>query len=276
MKIYLDVLIITNCIMTIVYLQCISRITHTAISKNRMVISSLTGGIASLIVAVNANGFLQSFAVTIVKFLLIALIVFIAFKLKKAKDFAKYIFLYFFIELIFAGISLLLWQITGSRIIYVRNYTVYFDISLIQLVIAAIVIYLIISVYEWILRYKFSPSEKFRATYSIGNYSIELPAIADTGNRLCDAFTGMPIVIFYSGELYEHFNLDNEKLYPLGGFRIAPYSTVSGNSVMPITSKGTVTITDSSGNSKPVKCCVGVIHSGKNKSRAIFNPTLLK
>ncbi len=276
MKIYLDVLIITNCIMTMIYLQCISRITHSKIKRSRIVISSLTGGFASLIVAVNAKNFIQSCAVTTVKLTLIGLIVFISFNIKKIKDLAKYIFLYFFIELIFAGISLLLWQITDSKIIYIKNYTVYFDISLVHLVIAAIIIYGIISVYEWLLRQKFSSSEKYKAAYSIGNYEIELPAIADSGNKLCDAFTGLPIVIFYSGELFEHFNLDNESSYPLGGFHITPYSTVSSDGVMPVTSKGTVTITDSKGNVKSLKCCIGIIHNQKNKSRAIFNPCLLQ
>lgn len=83
MKIYLDVLIITNCIMTMIYLQCISRITHSRIKRSRIVISSLTGGIASLIVAVNAKTFIQSCAVTTVKLTLIGLIVFISFNIKK-------------------------------------------------------------------------------------------------------------------------------------------------------------------------------------------------
>lgn len=276
MKIYLDVLVITNCILTMIYLRSISRLTHSKITKPRFVLSSLTGGISSLIVAVDSGGFIRSAAVTTVKFLLIGLIVFIAFDLKKTKDFVKYIFLYFFVDLIFAGVSFIIWRTTDSRIIYVKNYTVYFDISLIHLVLAAIIIYGIISVYEWVLRRKFNISEKFKASYSIGNYKIELPALADSGNKLCDAFTGMPIVIFYSSELFDHFNLDNENLYPLGGFRIAPYSTVSGSGVMPVTSKGTVTITDSMDNIKRVKCCVGIIHNGNNKSRAIFNPCLLQ
>ncbi|MBQ9375822.1 MAG: sigma-E processing peptidase SpoIIGA [Ruminococcus sp.] len=276
MKIYLDVLIITNCITTLVFLSSISRITHRNSSKLRTTLSSLIGGISSLIVVLNPHGFLQSVAITIIKLLLITLIVFIAFNLKSIKALAKYIFLYFFIELVFAGISLLLWQITDSKIIYIKNYTVYFDISLIYLVIATIVIYAIISLYEWLLWIKFNKVEKYKATYTIGNYEIKLPAIADTGNKLYDLFTGTPIVVFCSAELYEHFNLDNVSQYSIAGFRLSPYSTVSGDSVIPITSKGSVTISDSSGNKAPVKCCVGVIHNGKNKSRAIFNPCLLQ
>lgn len=276
MKIYLDVLIITNCVMTLIFLSCISRLTHSATSRVRLVLSSCIGGIASLIVAVNTNGFFQSVCVTLVKFLLIGLIVFTAFDLRTPARLLKYIFLYFFCELVFAGVSLLIWEMTDSRIIYVKNYTVYFDISLIYLVVATILIYVILSVYEWLRTYRFSAYERYKAVYTIGNYAVELPAVADTGNNLHDAFTGVPIIIFFSAELFEHFNLDCPEKYTLESFRIAPYSTIGGNGILPVTSKGNVTISDSKGNSKQVKCCVGILHSGKDKSRAIFNPCLLQ
>ena len=276
LKIYLDVLVITNCILNLIILQCVCKITHTKISHLRLFLSSFIGGISSLLVIVNPNGMIKSIAVTILKILLIGVIIVTAFGLLNAKRFIRYIFLYFFINLIFAGISLLLWQITDSSIIYIKNYTVYFDISLLHLVAAAIIIYIVITVYEWILRRKNNSDENYRAKYSVGNYEIEMPAIADSGNKLCDSFTGTPVVIFYCSELYEHFNLENENQYALGGFRVTPFSTVSGNGVIPITSKGNVVITDSGGNSKCIKCCTGILKNENNKSRAIFNPCLLQ
>lgn len=276
MKIYLDVLVITNSILNLVYIKCICKITHSKIKRLRLFISSLVGGISSLLVAVNTDSFLQSFAVTIGKLLLIGVIIIIAFKFVNAKKIIKYIFLYFFIDLIFAGISLLLWQVTDSKIIYIKNYTVYFDISLLHLIVTTIVIYVIITAYEWIFRRKLNADESYRAAYSIGNYEVEIPAIADSGNKLCDSFSGTPVIIFYCNELYEHFNLENENQYTLGGFRVTPFSTISGNGVIPVTSKGNVTITDSSGRKKCVKCCTGVLKNENNKSRAIFNPCLLQ
>ena len=82
-------------------------------------------------------------------------------------------------------------------------------------------------------------------------------------------------MIFYSNELYEHFipygNTDN-----FNGFRLCPYNTINGNGLLPVTSKGSVTIIDEDKNQKEVRCCVGIAKSKENKSRAIFNPTLLQ
>ena len=132
-----------------------------------------------------------------------------------------------------------------------------------------------ISAYEWILRQKMNVTESYRAIYSIGDYEIELPAIADSGNKLCDTFTDTPVVIFCCSELFDHFNLDNEKLYLQSGFRLTPYTTIKGKSVIPITSKGNVIITDSKNNTKAIECCIGVTRSDNIKAKAIFNPCLL-
>ena len=275
MKIYLDVLIITNAVITLIYLQCICKITHSTISRIRILLSAAVGGISSLIVIVNSGGFIKSALVTAAKLAISGLIVLISFKSHSIKSFFKYIFLYFFIDIVFSGICLAVWNITKSRIIYVKNFTVYFDISLLQMVVAAVIIYGIISIYEWILRRKFNSAEKYKAVYCIGDYQLELPAISDSGNKLCDPFTGMPVVIFSCNELFEHFNLDNEKFYLQGGFRLTPYSTISGESFIPITSKGKVKITDSHNNEKIVKCCIGITRNDKHKAKAIFNPCLL-
>ncbi|MGN0601450.1 MAG: sigma-E processing peptidase SpoIIGA [Oscillospiraceae bacterium] len=275
MKIYLDVLIITNSIITLIYIQCICKITHIKISRIRLLLSSAFGGIASLIVILNNEGFIKSALITTLKLLIAGIIILIAFNIKSFKLSLKYIFLYFLMDIVFSGICLIIWQTTKSKIIYVKNYTVYFSISLLHMTVAAILIYGIISVYEWILRRKFNKAEKYKAIYSIGDYEIELKAIADSGNKLCDPFTGIPVVIFCCNELFEHFNLDNEKLFLQSGFRLTPYSTVSGKSVIPITSKGTVKILDGNNNVKNIRCCVGITRNNNQQARAIFNPCLI-
>ncbi|MGN1133137.1 MAG: sigma-E processing peptidase SpoIIGA [Oscillospiraceae bacterium] len=275
LKIYIDTLIITNAVIALIYIQCISKITHTTITRSRLLFSSVLGGISSLILLININGFLISSLITIFKIFIIAVITFVSFNYKKIKDALKYIFLYFFMDVIFSGICFMIWQSTGSKIIYVRNFTVYVNISLIQMIAAAILIYIIISVYEWLTRTKLSKAESYKVIYSIGNYSIEMKAIADSGNKLCDSFTGMPIVIFSSDELYNHYNLDNDNYYIQSGFRLTPYSTINGSGLIAVTSKGNVTIIDSKNNRKNVKCCIGITKSNSTKAKAIFNPSLL-
>lgn len=275
MRIYLDVLMITNGIISLIFINCISKITHTKVTNLRMLLSCFIGGASSLLMIINTSSFLKSLGVTSIKFIAVIIIMMVSFKCKTLKDAIKYIFLYVFLDLVFSGLCLLIWQITDSKLIYIRNYTVYFNISIIHMIIAVILIYITISIYEWILRRKFNRSERYKAIYSIGNYEIEINAISDSGNSLCDPFTGTPVVIFCCNELFDHFNLENENLYIQNGFRLTPYTTVLGKSVIPVTSKGNVKIVDSNENIKDIKCCVGIKRCDNEKSRAIFNPCLL-
>ena len=67
MKIYLDVLIITNAVITIVYIKCISKITHYDVSRLRAGISSIIGGVASLLVIAQSDSFIKSALIAIIK-----------------------------------------------------------------------------------------------------------------------------------------------------------------------------------------------------------------
>ena len=276
MKIYIDVLMITNMILTFVYLQCVSVLTHRKVSKVRTILCCIIGGVGSLVVIVNSDSFIISLIITIVKIALSLLIVLIAFRCGIRKKAIKYIFLYFFINIMFTGICFIIWNVTNSRLIYINNYTIYFDISLLSMIIAVICIYIIITVYEFTLRHFFSQSNRYKAIYTVGDYQIELNAVADSGNKLCDPFTGTPVVIFCCNEMFDHFNLDNEDSFIQSGFRLTPCSTINGRSVIPITSKGRVTIADGENNWTELKCCVGITRNDKQKARAIFDPLLLQ
>lgn len=275
LRIYLDILVITNAVITMIYIKCISKITHTYVKNLRLFLGSSLGGIASIIVVMNNSGFLRSALITTAKLAIAGTIVLISFKCRSLKNAIKYMFMYFLMDIIFSGICLIIWETTESSIIFVKNYTVYFNISLLHMIAAVILIYAFISVYEWILRCKMNAAESYKAVYTIGDYEVEIPAIADSGNKLCDTFTGTPVVIFCCSELYEHFNLDNEKLYLQSGFRLTPYTTIKEKSVIPITSKGNVKIIDSRNNIKSIKCCVGITRSDDRKAQAIFNPYIL-
>ena len=104
---------------------------------------------------------------------------------------------------------------------------------------------------------------------------MKVPAICDSGNRLCDSFTGTPVVVFCCDRLFYHYDLDRDEPDPLSGFRVIPCSTVSGEGLIHITAAGSVKIIDDKDRVHNVKCYVGIKPSLNGKSRAIFNPALL-
>ena len=81
-------------------------------------------------------------------------------------------------------------------------------------------------------------------------------------------------MVFCSKRLYTAFDLDDENSFAVSGFRLIPYSTADSSGPMPVTLKGKVTIFDSSGEGKEIRCAAGIINSS-GRERAIFNPKLL-
>lgn len=276
MKIYIDILIISNCILTLVYLRTFEKVTHRSISNGRLAISSIAGGLFSLIIAADGGSYAEAVVITLIKWGGIVITLALAVKFSGAGDFFKSFIIYIVIRIGYTGVIFLYWQISDSKRIYVRNYTTYFDISLFTLLAAVITAYALLSVYEFIVRRFHSKTVSYKAVYRNGNYILNLPAVADSGNKLCDSFTGTPVVIFCCNEMFYHYELDNLEMCKNGGFRFVPYNTINGGGLAAVTPKGQVTIIDDSGKQKDVRCCVGVVKSENGKSRAIFNPALIE
>ena len=95
--------------------------------------------------------------------------------------------------------------------IFFRNLTVYFDISLFKLALACGIAYGLLCLYENITRRCFNRVAKYEAIYENGGCIVKVPAICDSGNRLCDSFTGTPVVVFCCDRLFYHYDLDRNE-----------------------------------------------------------------
>lgn len=257
------------------YLQTLAKLVHRKTTPLRIASSSCIGGLFSLIMIMNGNTYFSAVIITILKISGILLSLWLYFKFDNFRQYIRYLFLYVTIRIIYLGTMLIYWQISNSKKIYVRNYTIYFDISLLALSAAVISAYGSITLYDIIKRRHNDLSKNYYAIFKSGNYEIKIPAVSDSGNKLCDTFTGIPIVVFYCNELYDHFRLD-DGYDRLDGFRLIPFNTINGNGLMPVTSKGDVFIIDQKENKKNIKCYVGIVRADGTNSRAIFNPILLQ
>lgn len=274
MKIYLDVLMITNSIITLLYLQCICRIVHQKTDVRREIAACVIGGAGSLIAIAESSSFLGALAITLAKLGLITAVILTAFRPVNFEAFAKRLFLYILTELIFGGCCFMLVNLTRKEILCIRNYTVYFDVSLLEIAVCCALVYMLISVYETVQRKRADSARRYRIQYSVGKYEISMPAIADTGNKLCDSFTGAPVVVLCCDEMYRRYNLDRSEQLGFYGFRPLPYSTINGTGLIYVTSKGRTKITGRN-FCKEIDCCVGIVPEDGHGSRAIFNPCVL-
>lgn len=276
MKIYADVLIVANCIVNLVYLQTTAMLTGRRTTGGRMCAGCFFGGLTSLLICVDGGSFTAALGITLAKAAGILLTLSIGMKFRDAGDFFRCLAVHLAVRAAYTGLILVWWELSDTKRIFVRNYTTYFDISLLRLTAAVITAYVLLWLYEIIVRRIKHRSARYEAVFRSGDYEVRLPAVADTGNRLCDSFTGLPVVVFCCSDMYRHYSLDDPTHSAVGGFRLTPYSTIDGGGLLPVTSKGKVTITDDRGNDYELRCCVGVRPSDDNRSRAIFDPMLLE
>lgn len=274
MKIYLDILMITNAVITLIYLRCICRITHERLTLKRELTSAAIGGAGSLLVTAQSSGFGGALIITTAKLAVILLIVIQAYRPASLSVLVRRTALFLLFELLLGGACMAWVSLTHSPVILIKNYVVYFDVTLPQLGFCCAAVYLATMLLETVKRRSDTSVKRYRAEYRLGAYSLTLPAIADTGNRLCDSFTGAPVVIFRSDELYSRLNLDRPEQLLFYGFHPVPFETIGGEGLIYVTCRGSVTISDAD-CSRPVSCCTGVLPSGGKKGYAIFDPEIL-
>ncbi len=268
--IYADVLVIVNIYLTYFFIKILCLLFHITIKAKRTAFGSVAGGITSLLILLPINDYI----ITVLKFLAVIIIVIICGFSKDKYDIIKYSLVYILINVVFSGLCFGFWKITKGRMIYVKNFTVYFDISLIGLIIITILVYFIITIADYFLMNRRNLSGVYTVSFSLFGKEYYLKGIVDTGNSLYDYFSGRSVIICRSGELFGKYNelLKSEKNT---GFRPIPYSTISGESLIPIKSVNGIKITDQSGNKKEVRACIGISDNDEKEPQAIFNPSIL-
>ena len=276
MKIYADVLIITSCLVEYVYLYTAAALLHIRLKSGRVFAACFFAGLMSLLICADGGTFIGAVLITTAKALGIVITLIIAMRMKGFCEFIRALAVFLAVRAVYTALIIMYWEISDTKRIYVRNFTAYFDISLLKLAAALITAYILLTAADTLKRRFARKAVTYNALFRCGDHEVTLPAVADTGNRLCDSFTGLPVVIFCCDDMYLHYSLNDPDEGMRAGFRLTPYSTINGSGLLHVTSKGTVTITDNSGMSRDVRCCVGIKPSCRNRSCAIFDPALLE
>lgn len=275
MKIYLDVLMLTNAVTAMVLVRCVARLTRERLRLRRELAAGGIGAAAALLAAARSTGFFTALLITLGKGAAMLLITAAAFRPDSLRGLLRRAALYLIFELGFGGACLALVGLTGRRVLCIKNYIVYFDISLPQLGVCCAAVYMTAVLSETIQRRRSSPVGKYRIVFRMGNLIKEMPAYSDTGNLLRDSFTGAPVMVIRSDELYARYDLDRpERLY-FYGFHPVPYDTISGTGLISVTSRAEISLKTESGPER-IECCVGIVPSRGKREYAIFDPSILE
>ena len=220
---------------------------------------------------------LPFFVIVAEKTALGALIIFAAFGRQKTLDFTVCTLLFLVVSFGFAGIMMALWTFAAPYNMVFFNGVCSFDIPLIAIAAFTAGAYCLVRLIRLL------SDRKIRCvgirTVKIRREEIEvsLRGLSDTGNSLCDIFSGKPVIICAADKLaniapqcvFDYLNGSTADI--IDGIRLIPCKTVTAESLMPIFRADSVTI-----DGKTADAVIGVSKNPLGEDvDCIFDPKII-
>ncbi len=227
--IYADILVALNMIVNYFLLRACAAVTGSDCKTVRMFLSSLAGGLFSLIIFVDG---IPALINAVIKTSFLCFMVSAAFGFGNLKSFVKNCSAFLVANFGFAGIMLAFSVFVAPQKTLYKNGIVYFDIDIITLTISALICYGILSALTRFSRSRAPAESIYELTVTYNGKTITGKALYDTGNSLRDSFSGRPVIIAerdFAEKLFE----ENEDITTQKSFRLIPYSTIKNGGALP-------------------------------------------
>lgn len=265
-KIYIDILIIVNFAICFASIDIACSVLKIKASIKRQLLGAALSSASSVTIVIS-----NLLAVIFIKLVFLVFSALIVFKTKSIFRLTKYSFVLLYINLVMISAIYLLWYFSKSKRIFIINYTIYFDVSLLTLCFSIVLSYTVITLVDRVLNIQKIKNELYFLELKIQNEYFKLRCLVDTGNLLCDAINGKSVVVCKSIIMKEKFIVDEEVPF---GFRLIPYKTTDGMSVMYATTPSEAILVSMSGERKSLDISIGIADDDCEEL-AIINPRLI-
>lgn len=290
--VYVDVLVITNLIINYFLLHTVSKIMRLKTKRPRLILGAAAGAAYSLVIFLPMLSFTYSSAM---KLILSVVIVLITFGFMRERRFFLTIFVFYAVNFAFAGIMFTLWLFFAPPGLMLNNGVVYFDISPLMLILLSTFAYMIIRLFSMLFSHRSPKNLEYDLFIFAENRGVTMKALMDTGNSLMDIFTETPVIIvnieyikkiipeslkstfkaMLNNDTVSHdFTVDEWGKR----FRVIPFSTVSGQGLLPAFKPDKIIISQSDKsytlNDIYVAACNDSLANGQYG--ALINPEVLK
>lgn len=279
--IYIDILLFLNFYITYFLIAGVCCFLHRSICVSRRILGSLAGAVSSLLILLPTLSVAESL---LIKLSVSSVIVLLSLGFGGVKKFLKNTLSFFAVNCVYAGIMLALWLFGAPLGMVYNNGVSYFDLPLWVMILSTSAAYLVLRIIRYVLDSKNNLDKKYSLEITTEKGKITLSAIPDSGNKLTDFFTGLP-VIFCSFEkcgnicpeaiseiLNERYDCNSN----LNGIRIIPCATVSGSTTA-VCFKPKKIIIGNGGEEKQVDALIGFTKNGLNSKDfdAVLNPNII-
>ena len=215
MKVYLDIIFLSNIIFDFIILLSTSIILKRKVNIFRIIIATLFGSLTLLILFIRMNQ-LELF---LFKLIVSIFMIIISFGFKNIKYFIKNIYYMYLISMILGGF---LTFVNNTLSNYNNGFLFLNSNTKINLLLAFLLSFvLLLSYLKNIKELKTNYNKYYKIDIYFNKNKLSLNAFLDTGNKLVDPYKKRPIILVNEKLINNKYN-----------YLLVPYNTISSNSLL--------------------------------------------
>lgn len=218
--IYLDVLVVLNCLIDYLLLSLTARLSHSPLRRLRAVLGAVIGGLAAcrILLPLSPTASFLFHVVTAV------LLVTVAFRPDGLRRTLRRIAVFYVVSALLSGAVTALWYLTDSDVIVSAGGVVYWSVSPLWLAVCTVAVYGGIRLYERLTSRDVPAAREYTVTVEDEHGDCTCRALYDTGLHLREPFSGEPVIVVHRSLLAQP---------PNTRLRMVPYRTVGGDGLLP-------------------------------------------
>lgn len=241
MTVYIDIILLENLCMNYIILFATAYIMKIKISHIRIIASSSIGAVYSIMLYMQI---LPIYSSIFMKIILSVAMVYISYAPKTVKIAIKQLIIFYLISFAFGGCAFTLLYFVKPQDIFIKNGVYIGTYPLKIALLGGIVGFVITYIAFKIIKNKATKEEMiYKLKIKINDKTVEVNALLDTGNKLKDPITLVPVIVIEKQKLYNFLpeeileNIDKiiggdsnklieENIKYMSKFRVIPYNSI--------------------------------------------------
>ena len=241
MTVYIDIILLENLCMNYIILFATAYIMKIKISHIRIIASSSIGAVYSIMLYMQI---LPIYSSIFMKIILSVVMVYISYAPKSVKIAIKQLIIFYLNSFAFGGCAFALLYFVKPQDIFIKNGVYIGTYPLKIALLGGIVGFIITYIAFKIIKNKATKEEMiYKLKIKINDKTVEVNALLDTGNKLKDPITLVPVIVIEKQKLYNFLpeeileNIDKiiggdsnklieENIKYMSKFRVIPYNSI--------------------------------------------------
>ena len=241
MTVYIDIILLENLCMNYIILFATAYIMKIKISHIRIIASSSIGAVYSIMLYMQI---LPIYSSIFMKIIISVVMVYISYAPKSVKIAIKQLIIFYLISFAFGGCAFALLYFVKPQDIFIKNGVYIGTYPLKIALLGGIVGFIITYIAFKIIKNKATKEEMiYKLKIKINDKTVEVNALLDTGNKLKDPITLVPVIVIEKQKLYNFLpeeileNIDKiiggdsnklieENIKYMSKFRVIPYNSI--------------------------------------------------